>query len=261
MWERLPGVWRAVVEESWSAYCAGSVPHGAVITDATGRIVARGRNRVGEQHGPEGQIFGNKLAHAEINALLKLDWHAIDSTTCILFAAAEPCDHCAAALLVARIGTVDYGSRDPVGGRADLLTANSHLRPQSMLLIPPARADLELLLMGLRAAYWLRCGAREAYLVDTWRTVVPEAINLGERLNASGKLNRLCIANAPGHRDGSTRHERTALKMRQEIFDVASYASFCDAAIGLSRPRANHPTIAITATVDTTPDLPILRHR
>lgn len=197
MWESLSSPWRAVIEETWAAYCAGSIPHGAVITDAAGQIIARGRNRVGEQAGPPGQFFGNKLAHAEMNALLAVDWAQINPDDCTLYSAAEPCDHCAGALLVTRIGTVCYGSHDPVGGRADLLTANPTLRPQAIRISPPTHADLELLLMGLRAAYWLRCGEREARLVQTWRTVVPEAIGLGERLDASSILNRLCIINAP----------------------------------------------------------------
>lgn len=197
LWESLSPAWRAVVEETWAAYCAGSIPHGAVITDAAGRLLARGRNRVQERHGPPGQFFGQKLAHAEMNALLALDWTREDPRTCTLYAAAEPCDHCAGALLVTRIGAVHYGSRDPVGGRADLLTANPQLRPRPMAVMAAEREDLELLLMALRAAYWLRNKEQEARLVAVWRDVAPAAIRLGERLNAAGALDRLCAHSVP----------------------------------------------------------------
>jgi tRNA(adenine34) deaminase len=196
MWDSLASPWRVVVEETWVAYCAGSIPHGAAITDAAGRIIARGRNRVGEQTGPPGQFFGHKLAHAEMNALLALDWSQQDPTACTLYAAAEPCDHCAGALLVTRIGAVCYGSHDPVGGRADLLMANPSLRPEPITVRSPEHADLALLLMGLRAAYWLRCGAHEARLVAVWREAAPEAISIGEQLRASGALDHLCASDA-----------------------------------------------------------------
>ena len=197
MWKHLSSVWRAVVEEAWAAYCAGSIPHGAVITDAAGQIIARGRNRVQETAGPVGQFFGHKLAHAEMNALLALDWEQIDPHACTLYAAAEPCDHCSGALLVTRIGVVRYGSRDPVGGRADLLTANPLLRPRPITVIGAENAELELLLMALRAAYWLRCGEQEARLVAVWREVAPAAIRLGEQLGATGVFDDICARKLP----------------------------------------------------------------
>lgn len=43
--------WRAVLELAWEAYLAGTIPVGAVVADADGRVVARGRNRIFEPPG------------------------------------------------------------------------------------------------------------------------------------------------------------------------------------------------------------------
>ena len=57
------------MDEAWEAYKAGSVPIGAVIVDAEGHILTRGRSRRFERAGEPGTVFGNPLAHAELNAL------------------------------------------------------------------------------------------------------------------------------------------------------------------------------------------------
>jgi len=45
-WDRLSLPWQACLEEAWSAYCASTIPIGAVVVDADGRILSRGRNRI-----------------------------------------------------------------------------------------------------------------------------------------------------------------------------------------------------------------------
>jgi tRNA(Arg) A34 adenosine deaminase TadA len=73
MWHTLALPWQTCVEEAWAAYCAGSIPIGAAITDANGQIIACGRNRIFELTAEDGYLCGTRLAHAEVNALLKLD--------------------------------------------------------------------------------------------------------------------------------------------------------------------------------------------
>ena len=91
-WAALAPPLQAAVEEAWSAYCAGSLPHGAVIADAQGRVLVRGRNRVYEQEAgsPSGPLYGCPLAHAEVNALLALDYASVDVRWCVLYATTEP---------------------------------------------------------------------------------------------------------------------------------------------------------------------------
>ncbi|MCJ7623918.1 MAG: hypothetical protein MUO76_10470, partial [Anaerolineaceae bacterium] len=67
-WSELSQPWKVCFEEAWDAYCAGSVPIGAVVVAGNGDIVARGRNRRADQVFERNQVSASKLAHAELNA-------------------------------------------------------------------------------------------------------------------------------------------------------------------------------------------------
>jgi tRNA(adenine34) deaminase len=64
--------WQACLDEAWASWARGSAGVGAVITDAVGSIVARGRNRMLEQPTEPGMLAGTSLAHAEMNALAQV---------------------------------------------------------------------------------------------------------------------------------------------------------------------------------------------
>src|SRR5215212_4445037 len=98
LWTRLPVPWRACLELAWEAYQAGSLPIGAVVADAEGEVISRGRNRIHERSGEDGYLFGHKLAHAELNALVTLDNDAYDPAECTLYTTTEPCPLCEGAL-------------------------------------------------------------------------------------------------------------------------------------------------------------------
>src|SRR5262245_54726646 len=98
----------------WEAYVAGTIPVGAVVTDESGRVVARGRNRIFDAPG-EDRLGGSRLAHAEMNALLALSSEqTYENWT--LWTALEPCHLCLSAAYSARIGSVRFASRDSYGG-------------------------------------------------------------------------------------------------------------------------------------------------
>ena len=87
----------------------GEVPIGAVIADASGAIIGRGRNRREE---------GNPLGHAEIEAIGEAaraigDWRLEEST---IYVTLEPCAMCAGAIVNARIPRLVYGAADPKAG-------------------------------------------------------------------------------------------------------------------------------------------------
>jgi tRNA(adenine34) deaminase len=119
----LESPWDEVFDLMWDAYSAGTVPVGAVVVDATGAVVARGRNRIFDQ--PTGRALGaSRLAHAEINALLSLssertyeDW--------ALYSALEPCHLCLAAANAARVGTVCFAAADRYGGATGKLVPSA----------------------------------------------------------------------------------------------------------------------------------------
>jgi tRNA(adenine34) deaminase len=103
----------AALAQARAAALRGEVPVGAVITDASGAVVAAAGNRTRELSDP--------TAHAEILAIRsacaaagsqRLPGHA-------LYVTLEPCAMCAAAIGFARIERLYYGAADAKGGGVD----------------------------------------------------------------------------------------------------------------------------------------------
>ena len=89
---------------------AGEAPIGAVVADASGRIIAEARNRVEELSDP--------TAHAEILAM-RAAGAALRSSRlmdCDLYVTLEPCPMCAGAIAHARLRRLIFGAYDPKGG-------------------------------------------------------------------------------------------------------------------------------------------------
>ena len=101
---------RAALEEARAAPETGDVPVGAVVLDASGAVIARGRNRR--------EADGDPTAHAEIVAIRAAarsagEWR-LDGLTLVV--TLEPCTMCAGAITAARLGRVVFGAADPRAG-------------------------------------------------------------------------------------------------------------------------------------------------
>ncbi len=149
----LSAPWRAALEEAWSAYCEGSYAIGACIADADRRVLARGRNRLGEARqvsgmGMVGFVAGHDLGHAEINALLDLQIkHHPDCYGWTVYTTVEPCPKCAGAVAMSSIRGLSYAAPDPWAGAADILTDHRYVSRKSMRV---GRAPLKVQSMTLR---------------------------------------------------------------------------------------------------------------
>ena len=98
------------LQEASAAFAHADVPVGAVVADASGRILARRHN--------ERELRGDPTAHAEILALRDAadavgGWR-LDG--CLLVVTLEPCPMCAGAALAARVDTIAFGAVDPKAG-------------------------------------------------------------------------------------------------------------------------------------------------
>jgi tRNA(Arg) A34 adenosine deaminase TadA len=97
--------------EAQAAAAAGEVPVGAVLVEAaTGRVLARARNRVEE--------LGDPTAHAELIAISEAVRAAGAKrlTQADLYVTLEPCPMCAQAIAFARLRRLYFGAYDPKGG-------------------------------------------------------------------------------------------------------------------------------------------------
>lgn len=83
---------------------SGQTPFGAIIADASGRVLAAAHNQV--------RLDCDATAHAEVIAI-RLACHSVGDihlAGCVMAATCEPCPMCAAAIHWARIETVYYGA-------------------------------------------------------------------------------------------------------------------------------------------------------
>ncbi len=95
---------------AYEAAEAGEVPVGCIITDESGNIIGRGRNRRIEN--------ADATAHAEIEAIREAcrvlgDWRL---SGCTMYVTLEPCPMCTGAIINSRIPTVVFGARDSETG-------------------------------------------------------------------------------------------------------------------------------------------------
>jgi tRNA(adenine34) deaminase len=101
---------RLALGEARRAPATGDVPVGAVVVDADGAVLGRGRNAR--------EAVGDPTAHAEILALreaaARLGSWRLDG--CTLVVTLEPCTMCAGALVLARVARLVYAAVDEKAG-------------------------------------------------------------------------------------------------------------------------------------------------
>jgi tRNA(adenine34) deaminase len=103
---------RLAIEEAGLAFSEDEVPVGAVLVRG-GQVEARAHNMR--------EALSDPTAHAEVLALragARGGWRLEDAT---LYVTKEPCVMCAGAMVLARLGRLVYGCRDPKGGAAGSL--------------------------------------------------------------------------------------------------------------------------------------------
>src|SRR5580700_4422658 len=119
---------RAALAEAEAALATGDVPVGAVVLDAAGVIVARGRNRR--------EADGDPTAHAELEAIRAAARDAggwrLDGLTLVV--TLEPCTMCAGAITSARLSRLVYGAADPRAGAVGSLW--DVVRDQRLVTVP-----------------------------------------------------------------------------------------------------------------------------
>jgi len=101
---------RAALDEARAALATGDVPIGAVVADAEGRVIGRGRNVREAEADPTG--------HAEVVALRTAAAHRGEWRLegCTLVVTLEPCTMCAGAAVLSRVERVVFAAFDPKAG-------------------------------------------------------------------------------------------------------------------------------------------------
>jgi tRNA(Arg) A34 adenosine deaminase TadA len=193
MWDSLEKPWQTCLELAWESYREGSVPIAAVITDAEGCIITQGRNlRLALPAGGQNQIAGGPLAHAEINALLALDWAKVAVYTLELFTLVEPCPLCMGAICMAGVKTVRYAAPDAWAGSTNLLDASPYFRQKLIKAFPAANPELETVVQILQVDHMLASGhPRTEQVVQKWNEADPDNTRRGRAIHETGEIRRM----------------------------------------------------------------------
>ncbi len=193
MWESLSPPWQAALEMAWEAYCAGTIPIGAVVADASGNIVARGRNRILDTSAPDGQIYNDMLAHAEINALLALKLDQESRHDSVLYTTMEPCPLCMGAFYMSSVRTLHFAARDPYAGSTNLLGTTQYLGRKPIRVVAPFNSDLEISLIAMMVETEITLRGDSVItsrFFDEWRALSPKAMEFGIALYRSNELRK-----------------------------------------------------------------------
>jgi tRNA(Arg) A34 adenosine deaminase TadA/predicted kinase len=234
LWSELRTPWRAAFEEAWTAYRAGSLPMGAVVVDRDGGIVGRGRNRIFETAAElaESQcVFGHRLAHAEINALIGLNHATTNMRECSLYVTLESCVLCVGAIRMAGLKEVHYVAHDPIAGGLALLEATDFMRRGAVIPKELGHPVIAFATIALNVAAHLELV--DNWKADRWQAAGLPGVEFGQQLFATGALRRLAdrgtsiaevlehLANAYGPATG---HRRVQPSDAPLVWDAAGQA-------------------------------------
>ena len=180
-WTELSPAWQACLEETWEAYCQGTMPVGAVVTDASGGIVSRGRNRIRERSAPGQQVCNNELAHAELNALLGLESYSPEIHSYAVYTSVEPCPLCMGAIYMSGVRRVYFASRDAYAGSTNLLGTTPYLARKPVQAFGPFLGGLAEFACALHIEFCLRVYSLPNPVIEMERQEFPDGVALAEK--------------------------------------------------------------------------------
>jgi len=127
-WNNVEKAWQVSFEQGWQAFKKGSIPIGAVITNEKNDIISVGRNRNYEYESPN-----PKIAHAEMECLLKLDiLKHPNIREYTLYTSMEPCPMCFGTIVMSNIRKVKIASRDSYCGAAHYCKDDPYIASKNM---------------------------------------------------------------------------------------------------------------------------------
>jgi tRNA(adenine34) deaminase len=187
-WSEVPSIWQECFNQAWEAFQEGSRPIGAVVINENGDIVSKGKSStLNELTGSV--VFHNELAHAEVNALLKLDNRIHKKVTAYtLYSTLEPCPLCFGAFYMSGIRNLKYAAKDKYGGSTNLKDTTPYLSLKPIKIEGPF-PNLEQLAILIHIYFEDMINLDRKNIVhDAMAEDYPEAVSLAKEWVTLGKL-------------------------------------------------------------------------
>ena len=185
MWHDIDKGFQIAFQKAWEAYNNNTVPIGVAILDAEQNLVATGQNQIYTDG--DGLLKYHQLAHAEINAILKLS-EITDPTikkhirTYTLYSTMEPCPLCFGAIVMGSIRNVHFAARDSYAGATALNESLGYIKNKGIKVSGPF-GELETVQIALQTCYELQRGSYVDVLLPSWKQISERGVLLGERLH------------------------------------------------------------------------------
>ena len=193
MWNDLTPAWQTAFELAWEAFCHGSIPIGAIITDEAGRVLSTGRNLMGE-----GRVPNPRTAHAEAQCVRDLDTSAIpDTRRCHLYTTMEPCPMCIGTIVMGGIYNIHVAARDNYCGALHYLQDDPFLQSKqvNVRLDAPHGGSVQI---AMQTCHELRrFGGKDTRVLQKFAEQYPREVALGRILYREGTLERCAEQGMP----------------------------------------------------------------
>ena len=195
-WTKLPTQWQASLELAWRGYVAGSEPIGAIVVDDKGTIMSTGAGHLLDNRKlnlkkiltSRKRFKSHYLVHAELHALLTFDGGDKLQPNYTLWTTLEPCPLCVGAICMSSVRKIRYACRDPLAGSIKLLAVSPFLASRNVQASGPDDLLLEAIIATLCTEFSIRQKGPGNNMVQCWRKLFPQAVDLAERLYAKKSL-------------------------------------------------------------------------
>ena len=176
-WSEVPTLWQKAFELAWQTFQEGSNPIGALIADASGKVIATGKSAV--RAPVSGVTLAHcEIAHAEVNALMQLDnrLHSKHgSAQYTLYSTLEPCPLCMSALYMSDVRSLSFAATDGFAGSVNLLGATPYLQRKQRQVNGPVPGLGEVSIF-LNVYYNVRHGEPATEIHDAFAEDYPQAV-------------------------------------------------------------------------------------
>lgn len=193
MWNDLEYGFQIAFNNAWEAYKNGSIPIGAAILNSSNTIMSTGKNQINSEG--DGIIKFHHLAHAEVNAILKLNETTDenikkDIRTFTLYSTMEPCPFCFGAIVMGHIRNLKFASRDSWAGATALNDTIDYIKSKNISVNGPYK-EAETVQIAMQTCFELETGRSYDILLKSWSSFCDKGVQTGEVLFRKDVLKKM----------------------------------------------------------------------